>query len=176
MDGWRRVAPGTPRPARRFAPRIDVSRQTIARAAAPPDATLAVMQASRETPRNRRPRRVAARVLRAPVLLYEHGWGRLLGHRFLARTHRGRSTGRRYVTVLEVVAWPAEATEAVVVSGFGPTAQWYRNLLAGGGAEVRIGQQRFHARARALDDDEAVAVLAGYERRNGLPLRSYDAP
>jgi deazaflavin-dependent oxidoreductase (nitroreductase family) len=106
------------------------------------------------------------RVLRAPAFLYDRGWGWLLGHRFLALTHRGRRTGRRYVTVLEVVEWRPAATEAVVVSGFGPTAQWYRNVRAGGTEEVRIARKRFQARARVLDDREAEAVLAAYEERN----------
>ena len=107
-------------------------------------------------------------MLRAPAFLYDRGWGWLLGHRFLALTHRGRRSGRRYVTVLEVVEWRAGMTEAVVVSGFGPDAQWYRNVLAGGAEEVRIGRARFRARARVLDEGEAEAVLAGYERRNRL--------
>jgi deazaflavin-dependent oxidoreductase (nitroreductase family) len=103
-----------------------------------------------------------------PALLYEHGWGRLLGHRFLALTHRGRRSGRRYVTVLEVVEWRRERSEAVVVSGFGPQAQWYRNVLAGTAEDVRIGRDRFPVHARVLDTDEAEAVLAGYEQRNRL--------
>jgi deazaflavin-dependent oxidoreductase (nitroreductase family) len=117
-------------------------------------------------PAARPPGRVAVRLLRVPALLYEHGWGRVLGHRFLALTHRGRKSGRRYVIVLEVVEWRPQATEAVVVSGFGPHAQWFRNVLAGGAEEVRIGRCRFPARARVLDAGEAEAVLAAYERRN----------
>ena len=70
--------------------------------------------------------------------------------------------------MLEVVEWRAGMTEAVVVSGFGPDAQWYRNVPAGGTEEVRIGRARFRARARVLDEGEAEAVLAGYERRNRL--------
>jgi deazaflavin-dependent oxidoreductase (nitroreductase family) len=119
-------------------------------------------------PAARRPRGLLLRLLRVPALLYEHGWGRLLGHRFLALAHRGRKSGRRYVTVLEVVEWRPQATEAVVVSGFGPGAQWYRNVLAGTAEEVQIGRLRFPASARVLDASEAEAVLAGYERRNRL--------
>jgi deazaflavin-dependent oxidoreductase (nitroreductase family) len=109
-----------------------------------------------------------ARLLRAPSSLYDAGFGWLLGHRFLALTHRGRRSGRRYTTVLEVVRWRPEAHEAVVMSGFGRSAHWYRNVLAGGGADIRIGRGRFAADVRQLDADEAVAVLAGYERRNRL--------
>jgi deazaflavin-dependent oxidoreductase (nitroreductase family) len=102
------------------------------------------------------------------VALYAARAGWLLGHRFLLLEHRGRRTHRRYRTVLEVVAWHAAACEAVVLSGFGPTAQWYRNVLAGQAIEVQIARQRFAPSVRVLDPDEAVAVLADYERRNRL--------
>jgi hypothetical protein len=54
-------------------------------------------------------------MLHAPAWLYAAGWGRLLGHRFLALTHRGRRSGRRYTTVLEVLCSRPERGEAVVV-------------------------------------------------------------
>jgi deazaflavin-dependent oxidoreductase (nitroreductase family) len=92
------------------------------------------------------------------------GW--LLGHRFLMLTHRGRRTGRVYRTVLEVVAWDEVAREAVVMSGFGRTSEWYRNVLVSDPVEVRIARLRFAPRVRQLDADEAAGVLAGYEERN----------
>jgi deazaflavin-dependent oxidoreductase (nitroreductase family) len=106
--------------------------------------------------------------LRAPVALYHLGAGVLLGHRFLLLVHRGRRTGRRYETVLEVVRWRPEAGEAVVMSGLGRRAQWCRNVGAGGAVEVRIGGRRFQPSARLLDAREAAAILAEYERRNQL--------
>jgi deazaflavin-dependent oxidoreductase (nitroreductase family) len=115
-----------------------------------------------------RPGRVLRWLLRAPVALYSAHAGWLLGHRFLLLRHRGRRTHRRYSNVLEVVAWRPAAREAVVVSGFGRGSQWYRNLLAGQGVEVRIGRLRFAPEVRQLGGDEAVAVLADYERRNRL--------
>lgn len=108
------------------------------------------------------------RLLRLPSVVYRAGLGGLFGHRFLALTHRGRRTGRRYTTVLEVVRWRPGPCEAVVVSGFGARAQWYRNLLAGGVEEVTIGRMRFRPVVRVLEPEEACAVLADYERRNRL--------
>jgi deazaflavin-dependent oxidoreductase (nitroreductase family) len=110
-------------------------------------------------------------VLRAPVALYSIDAGWLLGHRFLLLAHRGRRTGRVYRTVLEVVAWDAETHEAVVMSGFGQGAQWYRNILASNPLEVRIGRRRFAPEARRLDVDEAARVLAVYERNNRIAAR-----
>ena len=108
------------------------------------------------------------RALRLPAALYGIGAGRLLGHRFLLLTHRGRSSGRLYRTMLEVVCWDPFAREAAVMSGFGPHANWYLNVLAGGAVEVQIADLRFRPVARRLERDEAARAIADYERRNRL--------
>jgi deazaflavin-dependent oxidoreductase (nitroreductase family) len=113
-----------------------------------------------------RPGPILKRALALPAALYGIGAGWLLGHRFLLLVHRGRRTGRVYRTVLEVVHWQREPSEAVVMSGFGRDSQWYRNVLAGGAVEIRIGRRRYHPTVRPLPEDEAMAVLAAYERRN----------
>ena len=104
---------------------------------------------------------------RLPRHLYAHDLGWVLGRRFLQLTHTGRVTGRRHATVLEVVG-TTPADELVVVSGFGARADWLRNLRAGGPAELTLGRRTSPARHRLLEADEAVAVLAAYERRNRL--------
>jgi deazaflavin-dependent oxidoreductase (nitroreductase family) len=78
---------------------------------------------------------------------------------------RGR-TGLRRCTVLEVVAYREAGPEAVVISAFGPNADWLRNLAATAAPEVVIGSQRFTAAYRLLDEQEAAGVIADYERRN----------
>jgi deazaflavin-dependent oxidoreductase (nitroreductase family) len=105
-------------------------------------------------------------VFRLPDLLYRHGLGRVLGRRFLRLIHRGRRTGKRYATVLEVVRHDPQQSEFVVVSGFGPRADWLRNVEAGSTVEVTVGRWTFVADHRRLDREEAFAVIAGYERRN----------
>lgn len=107
-------------------------------------------------------------IFRAPVALYSARGGWLLGHRFLLLRHRGRRSGRLYRTVLEVVAWRADAREAIVMSGFGVSSQWYKNALAGGATEVQVARLRFIPQVRPLDQEEAAAVLADYERRNRI--------
>jgi hypothetical protein len=47
--------------------------------------------------------RVVRAIFRAPVRLYDHGLGRLLGRRFLCLTNVGRTFGRHYRTVLELI-------------------------------------------------------------------------
>jgi hypothetical protein len=56
---------------------------------------------------------------RLPVYLYRLGLGRLLGHRFLLLTHRGRRSGRVYQTALEVVRYEPSSREVVAASGWG---------------------------------------------------------
>lgn len=116
----------------------------------------------------RRPSRWIRRALRAPVGLYAIGAGRLLGHRFLLLVHRGRRSGRLHRTVLEVVSWDGERGEAIVMSGFGDRSDWLLNVLAGGAEEIRIAASRFRPEVRRLEAEEAVEVIADYERRNRL--------
>ncbi len=81
-------------------------------------------------------------------------------------THVGRRSGREYHTVLEVLHLDGPSKEVVVVAGLGRSADWYRNVQAHPPIEVAIGRDRFRPAARDLDEYEAVAVLADYERRN----------
>jgi deazaflavin-dependent oxidoreductase (nitroreductase family) len=108
------------------------------------------------------------RVSRVANLLYDRDLGWLLGHRLLRLTHVGRQSGRRYRTVLEVVGHDRSGSEFFVVSGFGPRADWLRNLDAGGRATVTVGSRSFPAVHRRLGVPEAYAVFVDYERRNRL--------
>jgi hypothetical protein len=55
-----------------------------------------------------------------------------------------------------------------VVSGFGPSADWFQNLHVAPAQEIAIGCRRFRSQHRILEETEASAVLADYERRNRL--------
>jgi hypothetical protein len=52
------------------------------------------------------------------------------------------------------------------MSAFGRNADWLRNIEARPGPEVVIGSQYFAATHRFLDEEEAIRVITGYERRN----------
>ena len=108
------------------------------------------------------------RLLRAPVYLYRWRFGWLLGRRFLLLIYVGQRTGRRHETVLEIVEYRQPGPEAVVISGFGRTAAWLRNIRASPNPEIVIASRRFRAAYRILGGDEAIAVLAGYERRHRI--------
>jgi deazaflavin-dependent oxidoreductase (nitroreductase family) len=108
---------------------------------------------------------LARRLFRAPTLLYRRRLGWLLGHRFLLLEHRGRRSGRRYETVLEVLSWNPDG-EIVVVSGWGREADWYRNIRVLPEVTVTVAARRFPATHRVLPPEEAAGVLADYEHRN----------
>jgi len=105
-------------------------------------------------------------VFRAPVRLYDAGFGWLLTERLLCLTHVGRRSGRKYRTVLEVVGTNPTAGEFMVIAGFGPSSDWYRNIAASPACEVVVGRHRFVPQHRVLDEAEAVQVIADYEWRN----------
>ncbi len=107
-------------------------------------------------------------LFRAPVYLYRWRLGWLLGTRLLLLIHVGRRTGLKRQTVLEVVEYRKEIPEAVVVNGFGRDSDWVRNIEARGGEEVLVGSRRFDAVHRFLGEEEAMGVIAGYERRNRM--------
>ncbi len=113
-----------------------------------------------------RPGAVMRRVFRAPIPLYDAGFGWLLTERLLCLTHVGRKSGRQYRTVLEVVGTNSAAGEFMVIAGFGPSSDWYRNIAASPAREVVVGRHRFAPQYRVLDEAEAVDVIADYERRN----------
>jgi len=107
-------------------------------------------------------------LFRAPVYLYRWRCGWLLGHRFLLLIHVGRRTRLTRYTVLEIMEFRRDVPEMIVMSGFGPNADWLRNVEVTPNPEVIVGSKRFTASHRLLDAEEAVRVLAGYERRNRL--------
>jgi deazaflavin-dependent oxidoreductase (nitroreductase family) len=99
---------------------------------------------------------------RAPLLLYRLGLGRLLGHRFLLLTHRGRKSGRPYQSVLEVVHYDPVTRESIVISGWGTRADWYRNIRANPPIAVSTGGAKFQPTFRELTADETYPVVQAY--------------
>lgn len=118
-----------------------------------------------------KPRGLLRRLLRLPAALYECNLGWLLGYRFLLLTHRGRTSGRIYRTVLEVLHFDPATRESIVVSAWGSRADWFRNLQAGPAAEVHTGRLRYAPRHRVLPHEEAEVVYARWERAHPLEAR-----
>lgn len=100
---------------------------------------------------------------RAPIPIFRAGLGAVFTRRLLMLEHVGRRTGEARYVVLEVVREEAPSSW-IVASGFGPGAQWFRNLRAQPGCHVSVGRlRRQPARASVLDEAERETVLAAYQ-------------
>ncbi|WP_234042680.1 nitroreductase family deazaflavin-dependent oxidoreductase [Streptomyces marianii] len=104
-------------------------------------------------------KRLAARL---PVHLFRIGLGPLFGRRLLLLIHTGRLSGASRTVVLEVVDHTRAPRSWTVASGYGPSAQWYRNLRRTPQATVQVGR-RYHAvNARFLSAEDGATVMARY--------------
>jgi deazaflavin-dependent oxidoreductase (nitroreductase family) len=112
---------------------------------------------------------VASRVVFSALgRLFELGLGRLVGHRFLQLSHRGRTSGRVYRTVLEVISYDSSSRESVVLSGWGERADWYRNIHAAPALLVVTAGERYAPAQRSVEPDELYTRLATYVECNRL--------
>jgi deazaflavin-dependent oxidoreductase (nitroreductase family) len=109
--------------------------------------------------------------LRLPLCLYRLGLGRLLGHRFLLLTHRGRKSGLIRRTTLEVILYDTSARESVVLSALGKKADWYRNIEASPALEVETGGDRYAPAQRLLGVGETYAAITEYAIRHPFAVR-----
>lgn len=110
-------------------------------------------------------------LFKLPLWLYRWRLGWLLGHRFVRLTHRGRTSSRLYQTVLEVVRYDPTTDETVVVSGYGPQADWYRNLQAQPAVRVETGRTRYAPIQRFLTPAEVYREMHDYQRRHPWAAR-----
>ncbi len=103
-------------------------------------------------------------MMRAPIALYRLHLGSLLGGRFLLLEHVGRSTGLTRRTVLEVVETMDDSP--VIVSGFGVSSQWFKNVSENPDVWVTRGRSRARATAVRLDPEQARTVFDRYRVRH----------
>ncbi len=107
-----------------------------------------------------RPKGLGRALARLPIHLYRMHLGGLMGDRFLLLHHVGRKSGKRRQVVLEVVEHTDDGY--VVCSGFGPKADWYRNVLAHPDVviQVRRRPRRHRPPARPAEGGELMARYA----------------
>jgi deazaflavin-dependent oxidoreductase (nitroreductase family) len=121
----------------------------------------------------RRPGRLALAVFRLPLKAYQHGVGPAVGRTFLAFTHVGRRTGRTYQTVAMVLRHDQGSGEAVIVAGWGPDTDWYRNLQAHPAVRVKLGGRTFTPQHRFLGEEEAFDVVGQFRREHPHRVRFF---
>ncbi|WP_028661429.1 nitroreductase family deazaflavin-dependent oxidoreductase [Saccharomonospora saliphila] len=122
-----------------------------------------------DTGRGAPPRGWMRALLRLPVALYRLGLGGLAGRRLLLLRHTGRVSGHERRTVLEVVE--RSGGGYVVASGFGPRADWYRNVCAVPEATVVVGRTPLPVTAWPLPRHEGEAVMMRYAERHPAAAR-----
>jgi deazaflavin-dependent oxidoreductase (nitroreductase family) len=109
------------------------------------------------------------RLWRLPIHLYGMGLGPLLSHRIMLLTHTGRVSGRPRRAVIEIVQHDEHGY--VAASGFGPRADWYRNVIATPDVTVQVGGKTFQARAVPIAADEGAEIMARYAPRHPAAAR-----
>lgn len=101
-------------------------------------------------------------IARAPLQLYRHHLGALLGSRFLLLTHTGRMSGQPRSAVLEITGRDPATGTYRLASGFGPTSQWYRNIRHTPEVTVQVSRFRTAATARPMTPEESGRAMAEY--------------
>lgn len=117
------------------------------------------------------PRGLLRLILRMPIWLYRLNLGWLLGQRFLLLIHTGRKSGKIYQTVVEVVHHDLDTGIYTIASGWGETADWYRNIVKNPDVVIQVGRRKLKARAVPLSLDEAQEKLLGYAHKYPAAFR-----
>lgn len=85
-------------------------------------------------------RRIPRRLARAPIWLFQRGWGGVFGGRLMMLEHIGRRTGKPRHVVLEVLDHTPGGL--LVASGYGPSSQWLANIRAEPRVKIWCGRMR----------------------------------
>jgi deazaflavin-dependent oxidoreductase (nitroreductase family) len=76
--------------------------------------------------------------------------------------HRGRRSGRRYETPVNV--FPAEDGYVFALT-YGPDTDWVKNVMAAGGCDLITGSHTVHLVSPRLFHDETRSAIRLFERR-----------
>lgn len=118
------------------------------------------------TAKRNRPGKWQKRFMDLPVYLYRIGLGFLFGERLVVLVHQGRNSGRERRTTLEVLQHRPVNGEYCVLSGWGATSDWFRNLSANPPIALWVGRRKFGVTHRVLPPSEGTAVVAGHLRNS----------
>lgn len=108
---------------------------------------------------------------RAPLVLFRAHLGWIFGSRLLLLHHVGRKTGNDRQVVLEVVEHDPYTAAYTVASGWGPTADWYRNVVTTPQATIEVGGRRVAVTAVPLSAAEGAEVFTRYATRHRFLAR-----
>lgn len=95
-----------------------------------------------------------------------------MGSRFLLLEHRGRRSGKRRRTVIEVVDRDRSTGTYWIAAAWGDRADWYKNVKVDPRVRVTVGRRRFDAIAEVLPAEDSPAVLDRYAREHRTAARA----
>jgi deazaflavin-dependent oxidoreductase (nitroreductase family) len=110
-------------------------------------------------------------VFRAPIYAYRLRLGWLFGDRILLLNHVGRISGKQRQAILEVAERDPDDGSFVVASGWGPTAAWYRNVVAAPDVTIQVGGRTLPVKAVPLTPEEGAEIFARYGSRHRIAAK-----
>lgn len=126
---------------------------------------------NRRDKRPRRPGFLLRWFFRAPVIVYRIGLGGLMPGQLLLTTV-GRKSGLPRRTVVDTLGHDPRTDTYYVLSAYGASSNWYRNLQANPLVLVQVRWRKFPARAITLPAEEAERALLDFWRRHRLYART----
>ena len=110
-------------------------------------------------------RDIAKLIFRAPMILYQLGWGPAVAWLpLLILTTKGRKSGLPRPVVVE---FRRHGKRYYVVSGWGESTDWFRNIQEDPGVTIQHGGRILAARAQLVDDPaEALRALYMFSRNS----------
>ena len=119
----------------------------------------------------RRPKGLLLWLFRLGPKLYRWRLGWLLGRRFLLLEHTGRKSGLTRETALEAMRYDASGRVYIVAAAFGPSSDWYRNVLAEPDVTIRVSGGSHPAVAEPLAPTAAYNEFVSYGTQHRLFIR-----
>jgi deazaflavin-dependent oxidoreductase (nitroreductase family) len=121
----------------------------------------------------RRRGRVKKLLIQVPGWMFQARLGFPFRKRIIGIQHEGRTTGKTYVTPVEVLYRDKDNNEYFVISARGDRADWYRNITKYPASAIHIGSLRYRVSQRLVPIDEAMAVMKMYERDHAKAARAF---
>jgi deazaflavin-dependent oxidoreductase (nitroreductase family) len=109
---------------------------------------------------------------RLPIGLYRSHLGWLLTSHFLLLEHVGRKSGKVRRVVLEIIKRDKANDIYFVAAGFGPSSDWYQNLVKTPRVRIHSGFRKADVIAEIMSMDEAERIITDYARRNPTVIRA----
>ena len=111
--------------------------------------------------------------LRSPYFLYNKLTARIYGKKLIQIRTTGRVSKKERKTLLEVIGTINNAP--VVIAGFGEKSDWVLNLRKNPQLEVVWISLNYTSVAEWLNEEDAIAILSDYKKRNPNLVKLYES-